>query len=71
MHTQKAETISTHFANMCQSLLGLDLTSLPPYLPTPSPLSSVHKYKVQFTNKRFSSQIYGYQSQFMMLHHSS
>ena len=43
---EAAEVINTHFADICQSLPSLDLTSLPAYLPTPAPLPSVQEYEV-------------------------
>ncbi|XP_050721171.1 uncharacterized protein LOC127001045 [Eriocheir sinensis] len=42
---EAAEVINTHFADICQSLPSLDLTSLTAYLPTPAPLPLVQDYE--------------------------
>lgn len=53
--TEAAESINTHFATICQSLPSLDLTSLPAFLPTPSPLPSVHEFEVARSLSRLKS----------------
>ena len=45
-HEQAAHTINSHFASICTRLPALDRSSLPSFLPSPSPPDSVSEYEV-------------------------